>query len=138
METPTDWAQFFTDYAAASRSDDVERVAGFYADGFVVAGPRGSSTYKNNAAFRKWLKQVFEFNQTSGMESLEVLSTEAAPISGEYTQVTVTWASRFRKTGDEPITFRITYFVEHIGAPKILGYISHEDQAEAMKAKGLL
>lgn len=138
MDKPADWVRFFTDYAAASQSGDPERVAGFYAGGFVVAGPRGSGAFQNDAAFRAWLKQVLEFNRTSGMESLEVVSTEETPISREYTMVAVDWGARFQKTGDQRITFRISYIVERIGSPKILGYVSHEDQEEAMKAKGLL
>ena len=48
--------------------------------------------------------------------------------------VSVEWGTRFRKTGDQLITFRIGYLMEGGGdAWKIRAYISEEDQSEVMR-----
>lgn len=49
---PPDWNTFFADYAAAS--GDPARVAAFYADAFIGAGPRGSGSFKDDEALLEW------------------------------------------------------------------------------------
>lgn len=134
-----DWTAFFRDYAEANRAQDAARVAAFYADGFLVAAPTGSSTFKNDDAFHAWLDQLFRFNEQVGMQSLDVAGTRASTLNELYQLVVVDWIARFRKLGEEPVPFRITYIVSLVdgGRPKIVGYISHEDQAEVMKRHGL-
>jgi hypothetical protein len=133
------WTLFFADYGASALAGEPELVARFYAPSFLTAGPTGSTVHRNDDGFRDWLRQVFAANQATGMTAMEVLAIEEAPISDSHTLVTVEWGARFAKTGDEVITFRIAYLIELLGEqPAILAYVSHEDQAELMKAKGLI
>ena len=133
------WTQYFGDYAAASFAGQPEDVAAFYARSFVAAAPKGSQAFQNDAAFLDWLRAVQTGNQAAGMATLELVGIEESTISDDYTMITVEWGARYRKTGDELITFRIAYILElHGRRPQILAYISHEDQDEVMKRKGLL
>jgi hypothetical protein len=133
------WTLYFADYGASALSGDPEQVARFYAPSFLTAGPTGSMVHRNDDTFRDWLGQVFAANQATGMTAMEVLAVDEAPISDTHTLITVEWGARFAKTGDEVIAFRIAYLVELLGEkPAILAYVSHEDQAALMSAKGLI
>lgn len=134
-----DWTAFFRDYAEANRAEDAARVAAFYADGFLVAAPTGSSAFKNDEDFHSWLEQLFRFNEQVGMESLDVANTRASSLDERYLLVAVDWLAHFRKLGEKPVPFRITYIISLVdsGKPKIAGYISHEDQVVVMKRHGL-
>jgi hypothetical protein len=130
----------FRDYAAASRGHEPERVAGFYAESFIAAGPRGSAVFKNDDQFHEWLRQVEQFNQSTGMTSMTVVSVqEPLSLSEKHVLVTVDWGARFVKTGDRLITFQIAYLLERSSAGwKILAYVSQKDQEEEMRGLGLI
>jgi hypothetical protein len=132
--------QFFRDYAAVSFGPDPEKLAAFYADGFLVAGPQGSAAFRNDEQFLAWLRQLHDFNQASGMTGMRVVSIEEQRLSALFTIATVEWGATFQKTGDDVITFKISYILqeEQDATFKVLGYLSHEDQMEAMRARGLL
>ena len=52
--------------------------------------------------------------------------------------VTVHWGASFKKTGDEFIEFDVSYIVQETGdEPKIILFIAHQDEEEAMKELGL-
>lgn len=131
--------EFFEQYARASRSPDPTPLAAMYADTFIVGGPQGSQAFANDARFLEWLRQVHAFNQTHGMQALEVGLVDAGTLSPAHLLATVTWVARFATTGDRRIEFKIHYLLEtHGGSWKILSYISEADQEEAMKELGLL
>lgn len=131
--------EFFRDYAATSLQPSAERIAQFYAAGFIAGSPRGSAVFHNDAAFLDWLKNLHQFNERRGMVSVVVVSVEElVSISPRHTLVRVEWGMRFQKTGDQLITFWIAYLMEEItGAWKILAYISEKDESEVMKEFGL-
>lgn len=132
--------EFFERYARASFGGEPERLADFYDDSFLAAGPAGGAAFNNDDSFLAWLRDVRVFNQKSGMTSLAVESIEEeAQIGHAYQLVTVTWVSTFERTGETPIRFRISYIIR-MGADgrRVAAYISHEDQLEAMRQKGLL
>jgi hypothetical protein len=130
---------FFEAYSEASMSSDPIVVASHYADAFIASGSTGSAAFKNDEQFLAWLGQVFEFNQYVGMGSLEIVSIHETPISDHHAFATVEWGARFEKTGDERICFEISYLLRFSeGKPLILAYISHEDQEDAMKARGVI
>ena len=61
------------------------------------------------------------------------------PICDKYSMVVVRWGVTFEKTGSKTIEFDITYIVyEAEDEPRVVFFISHEDEAEAMKKLGLL
>jgi hypothetical protein len=131
---------FFRDYAVASVESPVARIPAFYADSFLVCGPRGSAVFKNDEKFVEWLGQIHEFNQRTGMISMEVVSLEE-PLSLSVCNLLarVVWGARFRKTGDRLITFQIAYLLERAGDTwRILAYVSQKDQGDEMRELGLL
>lgn len=131
--------QFFNDYATTSFGPEPEKLAAFYGDGFLVAAPQGSATFKNDEQFLAWLRQVHEFNQATGMTSMKVFAIEEHRLSDLFTVATVEWGATFQKTRDDLITFKISYILQGQGGTfKVLGYLSHEDQMAAMQAHGLL
>jgi hypothetical protein len=53
--------------------------------------------------------------------------------------VKVHWGVTFRKTGGRVIEFDVSYLVQKIGPePKIILFIAHQDEEEAMKELGLM
>jgi hypothetical protein len=129
---------FFEAYSEASIVDPTALVSR-YADSFVFSGPSGSASFKNDEQFLAWLVQVHEFNQNAGMQSLEVVSVHHVPLGDHHAFATVEWGARFQKTGDELICFSISYLLRFSdGSPLILAYVSHEDQEEVMRKRGLL
>src|SRR5690606_34477156 len=129
---------FFEEYARASLDPDPEALAGRYANAFIAAGPTGSAVFNNDEAFRSWLRQVHEFNQQSGMQSLEVVSVRRVPIEDHHALATVECGATFSTTGEELIRFEISYLVQFLGdSPLVLAYVSHDDQEQVMKARGL-
>lgn len=130
---------FFQRYARVSLSAEPEHLADCYEPGFLAAGPGGGAVFRNDASFLQWLREVHAFNEASGMIALAPGAIREAPVGAGYTLVDVEWAAIFRRTGDTPIRFTISYLLRESGETlKIAAYISHEDQEEAMRAHGLL
>ena len=130
---------FFARYAELSLGTAPERLAPLYAPTFIVAGPEGSQAFANDGKFLDWLRQVRDFNQHHGMQSLAVKDIREVPLSPVHTLATVTWGARFQKTGERLVEFAIAYLVERAGDDwKILAYISERDQTEEMQRLGLL
>lgn len=74
-----------------------------------------------------------------GMEYGKILHATEMPIGDHHALVQVHWGVKFRKTGARLIEFDITYIIDKTGLePKIIMFISHEDEEEAMKRLGLL
>jgi len=139
MKTPENsLAAFFDSYARANDQNDLTVIADFYAENFIAGGPNGNSAFKNDQTFIKWLQQLQEFNRETGMEQMHIVDYKETPISEDYTMTSIKWGARFHKTGKELITFDISYFLYIKTTPKIVMYISHLDQEELMKEKGLL
>lgn len=130
---------FFDGYAVASRQADAQALAKCYADDFLVSGREGSATFRNDETFLVWLRGVFDRNRQVGMQSLDVASLDEALLDEHHAFVTVEWATTFAKTGDERIRFKISYLLRLSSqGPLILAYVTHEDEQEVMKAKGLI
>lgn len=139
MNPTEEFREYFQRYAAVSLGPDPEQLADFYDESFLTAGPRGGVTFKNDDAFLAWLRQVHDFNATTGMTALAVEDIEQIPVSADYALVTVKWSATFQKLGSEPIRFNISYLLRRTETGhRISAYVSHEDQEEAMRANGLL
>lgn len=131
--------EFFRQYALVSLGPQPEKLAAFYETSFLAAGPKGGAAFKNDEAFRSWLREVHAFNNRSGMTSMTAGEIEETPVSADYTLVTVEWAATFQRTRDLPIRFSISYLLRQSGEGlKVAAYVSHEDQEDAMRASGLL
>ena len=82
-----DWQQLFLAYAAAAAGGDAQATAAFYAPCFIAAGPKGTACFPNDEQFLAWLRQVYAFNEKSGMEALSVVSVAASPLGEHFAAV---------------------------------------------------
>lgn len=127
----------FRDYGKGFSALELGKTAHLYADTFVAAGPKGViSTTKDE--FLKNADKAAEFYKSVGQERAEIRSMKETWFGEDYVMVTIHWAAFF-KTLDKPAEFDVSYLV-HVGGdkPKIILFISHEDEEEAMKKLGLL
>jgi hypothetical protein len=139
MSRDDDIREYFLQYARVSFGSEPEKLAEFYDDSFLAAGPKGGAAFRNDAAFLDWLRQIHEFNAQTGMTSMAPEAVEQIAVSADYTLATVRWAATFRKLGDEPVRFSISYLLRDSGSRYLVAaYVSHEDQEDAMRAHGLL
>ena len=131
--------QFFTDYAALSMGEDHPALAALYAPNFLVAGPKGSATFANDARFLDWLAQVGRFNRQHGMRALSPADVRETMLSPLHLLAHVRWRASFEKTGARAIEFDIAYLLERAEESwRVLGYISAADQEDEMPTLGLL
>lgn len=130
--------KLFEDYEIAFDRLDVASIAKNYADTFMSAGPKGTIAQDKKEFIQK-AEEASGFYKSIGQKEAKILSKEVIHISNEYCLVTVHWATTFEKTGDEWIQFDVSYLVSEINEEmKIILFISHEDEEEAMKKLGLL
>ena len=129
--------QLFKKYEKAFAKLEFEKIAELYTDTFISAGPEGTIAQNKNDFLYK-AKQASEFYKSIGQNSAKILSKSEIPVSKEYTMVTVHWGVTFEKTGDKVIQFDVSYIVQETGnEPKIILFITHQDEEEAMKKLGL-
>ena len=130
--------RLFTEYEKAFSALDIEKNAAFFADTFISAGPRGAIA-QSKAEFLKLAKQAADFYRKVGQQSAKIVSADEIPISDHYLLVKVHWGVKFLKTGDKLIEFDVSYLVQKTGPePKIILFIAHQDEQQAMQELGLL
>jgi hypothetical protein len=128
----------FVVYEKAFSALDMEKIAGLFADTFISAGPRGMIA-QNRSDFIRLAHTAAEFYKSVGQTSARILSLQETPISNEYTLMKVHWGVTFRKTGDKLIEFDVSYLVQKTGPePKIILFIAHQDEEQAMNDMGLM
>jgi hypothetical protein len=131
--------KLFSAYEKAFSDLDFRTSAEYFADTFMSAGPKGVIA-QDKHEFVKLSAQASEFYKSVGQESARIMGMTEVLISREYSLITVHWGVKFKTKGDEPVEFDVSYLVQHIGAgePKIILFVAHEDEEEAMKKLGLL
>jgi hypothetical protein len=130
--------QLFAEYESAFSELDIEKNAALFADTFISAGPKGAVA-RNKDEFLQKAGKASEFYKSVGQTSAKIISKDFFPISNEYTMATIHWGVTFQKTGDKIIEFDVSYIVYELGdKPKIILFIAHEDEEEAMKKLGLM
>jgi hypothetical protein len=130
-------ADLFADYGKAFSALELQKTAQLYADSFIAAGPKGIISEKRSE-FVKNAGKAAEFYKSVGQERAEAKSLKEDWYSDNYVMVTVHWAVHF-ETLDKPAEFDVSYLVDLTGKePKIILFISHEDEEEMMKELGLL
>jgi hypothetical protein len=130
--------KLFDAYEKAFNALEVEKQVPLFAEHFISAGPKGSIA-QGRDQFAKMARQVAEHYRSVGQTGAKILSLKETPISDQYTMVTVHWGATFKKTGDKPIEFDVTYFVQNTdGDPKIILFIAHQDEEKAMQELGLM
>lgn len=130
--------KLFQEYENAFSHLDFRKIAQFYSDSFISAGPKGAIS-QNKQDFLKKAEEAAGFYRSVGMTSAKMLSKKEIPISDDYTVVTTHWAATFKKTADKSIEFDVSYLVHLTNdEPEILMSIAHEDELEAMKRLELI
>lgn len=127
----------FKDYGKAFSAMEMRRIAGLYGKDFVAAGPKGVIS-QSREEFLNNADKAAEFYRSVGQESAEIVSAKESWFSENYVMVTIHWAAKF-KTLARPVEFDVSYLVQLTDdEPKIILFISHEDEQEVMKKLGVL
>ena len=131
--------KLFANYESAFNVLDIEKQVDFFADTFISAGPKGTIA-QDRKEFMKLSRQAADFYRKVGQTGAKILSMKETPISDAYSFVTVHWGATFKKTGDKPIEFDVTYVLQKTDPqkPKIIMFITHQDEEAAMKELGLV
>ena len=127
----------FKEYETAFDKLDVKTISGYCADSFISAGPKGSIT-QSRKDYEKKAEQATKFYKSIGRNSAKIISKRVMPICNDYSMVVVRWGITFDRTGNKVIEFDTSYIIQETGnEPKIILFISHEDEEEAMKKLAL-
>jgi len=138
MPISTSVKKVFSEYEKAFSALDMKKSAEFFADTFISAGPNGTITNSKKELLESGEKAA-DFYRSAGQNSAKILSLDESPITDQYSLVKVHWGVTFRKTGDKPIEFDVSYLVQKTGKePKIILFIAHQDEQKAMQELGLL
>lgn len=132
----TSVSDFFTTYGRASTGNDAGIIAKCYAENFIAAQPSGSMCYKNDEKFTAWLENMFQFNRKIGMQEMRLIKVTTSPIGDAFTNALVRWGAVF---SNNLVEFEITYILQHVNNDyKIIMYISHENEEDVLKEKGII
>ena len=132
---------FFARYAQGANSFDPDIVTSEFSGCFMGADPNGVVCIQNDDAFRKAIPQRHAFFQQIGFRSARILELTETPLDERYTMAKVHWHMTFEKQPERPLDFRffITYILFDTGTgPRIVFYISHDDEQKVMKDAGLI
>lgn len=128
----------FNQYEKAFDKLDLRTIAGLYGETVMTAGPHGTilSTKKE---FEEKSEDAANFYRNVGHTSARIVSKNFIPISDQYTMVEVRWAVTFEMTGDKETEFDVSYIIqETTDEPRIIMFITHQDEEQAMKKLGLM
>jgi hypothetical protein len=132
---------FFARYEQAANSFDADIVTSEFSDCFMGADPNGVACIQNDDMFRKAIPQRHAFFQQIGFRSAKILGLVETPLDERYTMVKVHWHMIFEKQPRQPLHFKffVTYVLFDTGTgPKVVFYISHDDEQKVMKDAGLI
>ncbi len=123
----------FADYGKSFSALELQ----MYSKDFIAAGPKGIISQTRDE-FLANAGKAAEFYRSVGQQSAQALSMKETWFGEDYAMVTVHWGVRFEKL-DKPVEFDVSYLVQLTDeTPKIILFISHEDEQEMMKSLGLL
>ena len=91
--------------------------------------------------FRKAIPQRQEFFRQIGFRSAKILDIAETSLDERYTMAKVHWHMRFEKERGNILDFKffITYFLFDPGTgPRVVFYISHDDEQKVMRDAGLI
>ena len=124
--------ELFRDYGKSFSALDLHHTADLYADQFIAAGPKGIIS-QTREEFDKNAEQAADYYRKVGQKRAEILSAKETWFGDRYVMVTIHWGAHFEKL-DKPYEFDVSYLVQLTDAkPKIILFISHQDEDEAMK-----
>jgi hypothetical protein len=124
--------ELFKGYGKAFSVLDLQRIAKLYSDTFISAGPKGVIA-QNRKEFDEKSEDAAAYYRKVGQKSAEILSMKETWFGDKYVMVTIHWGAHFEKL-DKPYEFDVSYLVQLTDdQPKIILFISHQDEEEAMK-----
>jgi len=127
----------FADYGKSFSALEMRRVAQLYAEQFIAAGPKGVIS-QGREEFLANADTAAEYYRSVGQESATLIDARETWFSPFYAMVTIHWGVRFRSL-PELVEFDVSYLVQLTDAtPRIILFISHEDEEETMDKLGLL
>lgn len=125
--------KLFSDYEKAFSALDFKENALMFSDTFISAGPKGAIA-QSKKEFVEQAAAASAFYKKVGQNYAQILGLDMIPISDQYTMVNVHWGVTFHKTGDLVVEFDVSYIVQETGdEPKIIMFVAHQDEDEAMK-----
>jgi hypothetical protein len=133
--------RFFTRYEEGANSFDPDIVTSQFSDCFMGGDPNGVACVQNDEAFRKAIPDRHAFFQQIGFRSAKVLNVTETQLDDRYTMAKVHWHMIFEKQPGNLLEFKffITYFLFDTGTgPKVVFYISHDDEQKVMRDAGLI
>jgi hypothetical protein len=129
---------FFADYERAFGTLDSEAIVDMYSDSALAASPGFVGCTKDKNELRQGITNAYQMYKRVGLGSVKILNLSEQALGQHFSMVTVRWSTTFQKTGKEPITFDVSYLVQNGEKPKIICFVSHEDEQEMMKSRGLI
>lgn len=133
-----DIGQLFDDYAKALVSLDPDEITKAYADDFLAAGPDYLAPAKNDEEFRANVLRGAEFYRGLRATDAGVVSLQEQALDELHSLAKVRWSFR-REDGSEIFATDTSYVIRTIdGAPKIVMFISHQDEQKLFRERGLI
>lgn len=134
----SDIERFFEDYARALVSLDPDEITQAYADDFLAAGPGFLAPAKNDADFRTNILRGAEFYRGLQATDANVVFLEEHGLDELHALAKVRWSFR-REDGSEIVATDFSYVIREIdGVPKIVMFISHQDEQALFRERGLI
>lgn len=133
--------RFFQIYEKGANNFDPDLVTSQFAKQFIGADPNGVLCIANDENFREAIPQRKEFFKQIGFRSAKVLDVAETPLDERYIMAKVHWQMVFEKEpgSAQEFKFYITYFLFDPGTgPKVVFYISHDDEQKVMSDAGLI
>lgn len=131
--------QFFKTYQEATGSLDVNAIAPCYADTFLFGQPEGTQPIKKED-FLAVLPKRKGFMEKIGQKKTEIVDLQETVISGNYTQVRVTWKMTYQK-GEKTLEDLVyaTYILHKYNDTfRIVAQFDHQDLMRRVRELGLL
>ena len=133
--------EFFAKYEEGANTFEPDLVVSQFADSFMGADPNGVICGVNDDKFREAIPLREKFFRQIGFRSAKVLEVAETPLDERYTMAKVLWRMVFEKEQGHvgEFEFYITYFLFDPGpGPKVVFYISHDDEQKVMQEAGLI
>ena len=122
----------FAEYEKAFSALDVEGQAKLFTDSFVSAGPKGSIA-RGKKEFLEMARNATEVYRHAGFQSASIQEYLERPISESFVLVDIHWLAVFDDDAEEEVEFDVSYIVQMVEEPKVVMFITHQDESEFLK-----
>ena len=131
--------QFFEGYERANAEFEPEKMAAFYADTFMFAGPNGIQPVQKEG-FIKILPKRKEFFRSVGLAASSIEAIESSQLDSKYVLVKAVWKMRFDRGAGPPLhsPASSTYILLSEGDSfRIVFQLDHQDLMKDVQRLGL-